>query len=236
MNNNRPCPVCDFNNVKEIRLVNSYVGGPGIAINSTIFPSLESVYGLFQGYENNINYNWRNSVTNPKIDLSGLVNSTNQYCTIMLTSSWGSNRSAMIKLPLTNPSLYFLQLQSKFKNYDDTTFNTVDASGYTNIRRLNISNCPEITSLIGVNNKTQLQELHMDGTPISTLNIAGSTGIEYLYASSTNWTPATTDDVLIKLANGNRNYGFIRHRNNRTSMSDVARQNLLNRNWTIQAY
>ena len=223
-----------LSNVKEITCNISYVGGTGVVIDSNKLPALASVRFLGGSTDQNLPNAWRSGMVDSKFDLSGFTSSTASSCYVQIEAGYG-NVGTIVDLPESNPNLTHLQMSGrKFKNLDGSELTSIDVSGFANIQRVYISNSDRISSLTGVNNKFYLTELHMDGCPITTLDISGSTNLQYVYAAYTQWTSATTDSVLITLANNQKVHGFIRHINNRTSMSDVARQNLLNRGWTVQ--
>ena len=179
-----------------------------------------------------------NSLTN--LDISGAPNLKQITChTNNLTTLNTSNNPNLEAIAcFLNYSLSSINLSNNIKlidlNIGRTGISTLDVSMLPYLIFLNIDR----TSITSINllSNPNLSTLHTYNNGMQSLDLSGNPVLKTLWFYQNSSTPANTDSAIIQLESKGQSGGVLRIRNNRTSASDTAWNNLTSRGYTLQLY
>jgi uncharacterized protein YjbI with pentapeptide repeats len=238
----------DLSYVNNLEFLN--VSGTNTELINLSDLSLLTYIGLYQYQNSNISFSGltnletidaNESLFQADVDLSDCLNLVYAYFySSQITSFTAQN------LPLLNVA--FLG-NTQFLNYVNisgcdalenlnitmssvVTINVTDCTG--NIGYFNFHDLPQLTT-VDISNCIEVEEVSIQQSPnLSSINIDGCVDINNLYTVGTALTAEDHDELLIALdANGLENGYFNSVLVGRTSASDVAYNNLIDKGWTI---
>ena len=118
---------------------------------------------------------------------------------------------------------------------DNPLISSLDVTGLSNLQGLYVNSMSSLTSL-DMANLTNFNQLQVGNNPlITSLDVTGLSNLSWIQAYDNSINPSEIDNMLIELDTNGRAYGYFYNGSSpRTSASNTAYTNLINKGWSLQ--